>query len=493
MTLNIPHEEPHQSKLPGFPYQVDAIEAIRQLEYAAVFHEPGLGKSKIALDLAVTWLKEEQVDSILLVTKRALIANWLNEIHLHSDLFPLILKQDHRANYLAFNSPGRLYLTHYEVVRTEVGRMLLFQKTRRVGIICDEAHKLKNPDSSLFHSFAKLREGFVRRVILTGTPIANRPYDIWALIYFLDGGKALGEDFPAFKGAFDLRSSLSTQHDKRQAFEHHLATLFAKIEPFTVRQTKTSAGIVLPGKVVENVLCEPEELQEELYQVFRQETRAAILKLGAIRFDALDDILKRLLRLIQVASNPRLVTEDYQRAPGKLSYLHNLVHARVDRNEKVIVWTSFVENAIWLQREMRDLHAVCVHGKMTIDDRNKAIAKFMTVEECKVLVATPGAAKEGLTLTAANVAIFFDRTFSLDDYLQAQDRIHRISQEKTCHVYNLLLKDSVDIWVDELLAAKHLAAQLGQGDISAADYHRAATYEFGRALERVLGRLDGDL
>jgi len=104
-----------------------------------------------------------------------------------------------------------------------------------------------------------------------------------------------------------------------------------------------------------------------------------------------------------------------------------------------------------------------------------------------VLVATPGSAKEGLTLTVANVAVFFDRSFSLDDYLQAQDRIHRISQEKTCYVYNLLLKDSVDLWVDELLTAKHLAAQLGQADIDAAEYRSRATYSFGEILKAILG------
>ena len=74
--------------------------------------------------------------------------------------------------------------------------------------------------------------------------------------------------------------------------------------------------------------------------------------------------------------------------------------------------------------------------------------------------------KEGLTLTVANHAVFYDRSFSLDDYLQAQDRIHRISQEKPCHVKNLVAAGTVDCWVDALLAAKHLAAQLGQGDIT---------------------------
>jgi SNF2 family DNA or RNA helicase len=110
--------------------------------------------------------------------------------------------------------------------------------------------------------------------------------------------------------------------------------------------------------------------------------------------------------------------------------------------------------------------------------------------ECSILVATPPAAKEGLTLTVANHAIFFDRSFSLDDYLQAQDRIHRISQQKACVVSNLIAADTVDEWVDVLLAAKHMAAKLGQGDITKQEYEEQVSYVFGDMIKEVLG-LDG--
>ena len=85
--------------------------------------------------------------------------------------------------------------------------------------------------------------------------------------------------------------------------------------------------------------------------------------------------------------------------------------------------------------------------------------------DAPLLFATPQAAKEGLTLTAANNAIFYDRGFNLDDYLQAQDRIHRISQQKDCHIYNLIMQESIDVWISKLLTAKKHAAALGQGDM----------------------------
>ena len=104
-----------------------------------------------------------------------------------------------------------------------------------------------------------------------------------------------------------------------------------------------------------------------------------------------------------------------------------------------------------------------------------------------MLVATPAAAKEGLTLTVANHAIFYDRSFSLDDYLQAQDRIHRISQYRPCHITNLIATGTIDEWVDVLLAAKHLAAKLGQGDITLDEYSKQAAYTYGEMIRDVLG------
>ena len=69
------------------------------------------------------------------------------------------------------------------MLKSEERRFALFQKTRKIGIILDEVHKIKNPDETeITKTFHKLRPGFVRRVIMTGTPVANRPYDIWAPI-----------------------------------------------------------------------------------------------------------------------------------------------------------------------------------------------------------------------------------------------------------------------------------------------------------------------
>jgi SNF2 family DNA or RNA helicase len=357
-------------------------------------------------------------------------------------------------------------------------------------VLLDEAHKIKNPDAEVSEALHALATGFVRRVIMTGTPVANRPYDLWSQIRFLDGGEALGDEFAAFKRELDLTNDLAGNEAKAAAFADALELLFGKIRSFSVRETKKTADLKLPDKTIRNLECPLEPRQAEIYEEFRNELAAVVVQGGRPVLDDAEALLKRLLRLVQVASNPAMVDQSYRAAPGKFRFLEDLVHQAIDAGEKIVVWTSFTENADRLVRHLNEFGAVVVHGGHSIAKREEALTAFKTDAGTRVLVATPGAAKEGLTLTVANHAVFYDRSFSLDDYLQAQDRIHRISQDKPCFVTNLIATDTVDAWVDALLMAKHLAAQLGQGDIDRAEYDERASYAFGEMVRDVL-RLDG--
>ena len=471
----------------AFPFQSEAIDSIKDLPYAAVFHEQGLGKTKIAIDVFLYWLSRKDVDSVLIVTKRILVQNWIREIARHTHVSPTILTQDRRANFFALNSPSRVYVTHYEVLRTEQKRLSLFQRARNVAVILDESQKIKNPDAALTESILQLGPGFKRRLILTGTPIANRPHDLWSQVFFLDQGESLGKDFQSFRSQLQLSGDLSTNPRRRDAFEKQLAGLYDRIRCFSVRETKKGAQIGLPDKVLRKIYAEWESRQAEHYVSVRDDLRTVVVREGIPEEDDARDLLKRLLRLVQIASNPKLIDESYDQLPGKVPILESLVAKVTAQDEKAIVWTSFRHNVDWLARRLRAYGVARVHGGIAMAARERALQRFLDSESCRLLIATPGAAKEGLTLTVANHVIFYDRTFSLDDFLQAQDRIHRISQVKTCYVYSILMKDSIDEWVDLLLRSKHLAAQLGQGDITMKQYRLEMTYDFGDVLRGLLG------
>lgn len=482
------HITNYSAKKEAFPYQNEAFEAIKDLDYAAIFHEQGLGKTKIAIDLILYWLEKRSIDSVLVVTKKQLVENWKNEFSVHTHIKPKELGRDKKSNYLVLNSATRVVVTNFETISSEKERLSLYLKTRSVAIVIDESTKIKNPDAKLTKDFFELSSFFKIRVIMTGTPVANRPYDIWSQIYFLDEGNSLGTDFKEFSKSTDLRNDLGTNDEKREDFEICVSEIFSKISKFTVRETKNSGIISLPNKIYHDEICEFEIVQKQMYKQIQNELSILIQKDDETIVDNSEDSLKRLLRLLQVASNPRLIDELYCSNSGKENRLQEILKSIKDRREKVIVWSSFIENIDYFYKRFAEYNPVKIHGKLAIDQRNLAVKKFKEDESCMILFATPQSAKEGLTLTVANNVIFYDRGFNLDDYLQAQDRIHRISQTKDCNIYNLLIRDSIDIWVDVLLRAKQNAAFLAQGDFELAKFEQAMDYSYGELIKEILAQ-----
>ena len=446
-------------KTEAFPYQMDAIRAVRSKPYAAIFHEQGLGKTKMAIDIALYWLEKDVTETVFIITKKSLVKNWSDEIKVHSHITPRVLSDNRRANGYALNAPVLIYILNYEVCSSNLDLIRFFQKTCRVGAILDESQKIKNPEAQLTKCFMELAEGFVRKIIMTGTPVANRPYDIWSQVYFLDGGVSLGQDYESFKKETDIPE----RPPDSETYLNALGGVYQKVKDFSVRETKKTSGIELPEKIILSHKVDLMPEQQKIYRSYRDELRYEIDIMGDYSDDA-ENILKRLLRLIQCASNPVLIDTQYTEKPAKLIKTRELLDKQV-RHDKAIIWTSFIDNAEWLATQLSEHSPATVHGSMSIESRNNALDRFKEQDTCKILIATPGAAKEGLTLTVANHSIFYDRSFSLDDYLQAQDRIHRISQDKPCYINNLIAKDTVDEWVDQLLYVKYVAAQITQGDV----------------------------
>ena len=151
-------------KYEAYPYQLDAIRAVKTLPYAAIFHEQGLGKTKIAIDLMLFWLGEDVVDTIFVVTKKSLIQNWSDELLSHCHVTPRILSGDRRENSVALNSPVLIYVMNYEVISANLDLIRQFLSTCRVGAVLDESQKIKNPEATLSICFHSIAEGFVRRV-----------------------------------------------------------------------------------------------------------------------------------------------------------------------------------------------------------------------------------------------------------------------------------------------------------------------------------------
>ena len=476
----------YDAKHDAFPYQREAFESVKDLDYAAIFHEQGLGKTKIAIDLMLYWLQKKDIDTVLIVSKKQLIKNWMDEIQEHTHIRAKTLSSNKADNFYVLNSPTKVIVTNFETLSTDKQRMKLFLKARNVAIIIDESTKIKNPESKLTQDYFELSSLFKIKVIMTGTPVANRPYDIWAQIYFLDEGESLGTDYSQFKKHTNLTNTLASDRNEQKIFKDNVSVIFEKISGFSVRETKKSCAIELPSKNYETVYADFEKRQQEMYSQVLRELEIMVEKDEKVRVDDNSVVLKRLSRLLQIASNPRIIDDGYEGISGKEEVLDRLINEIVSRGEKCIVWSNFIENVDWLTNKYTNYRARKLHGSMSIEERNKSVDVFKKDEDCKLLFATPQAAKEGLTLTVANNVIFYDRGFNLDDYLQAQDRIHRISQKKSCNIYNIMIENSVDEWIAALLEAKQSAAFLAQGDITESEFEKQMDYSYGNMIAEIL-------
>ena len=134
------------------------------------------------------------------------------------------------------------------------------------------------------------------------------------------------------------------------------------------------------------------------------------------------------------------------------------------------MWTSFIGNVPALLERFATLNPVALYGEMDSGSRAKAIKAFKTDPAVRLMVANPAAAREGLTLTQARTAIYVDRTFNLVDFLQSQDRIHRLSQTRACEIVLLTAEGTIDEFIDFSISQKHRLARYTQRDTEEISY-----------------------
>jgi SWI/SNF-related matrix-associated actin-dependent regulator of chromatin subfamily A-like protein 1 len=448
---------PGRKKQPlTLPHQLAGTEFLRANSRAALFDEQGLGKSKQLIDAIAGEIAAGSIQAALIVCPNGLKSNWADEIEQFSKLPYAVFGAGRAARRVTFSSlRAAFYIINYEAVAAELPSLRALLRFKPMAIVLDESHRIKTPDSKVTRAILKLRADAARRYLLTGTPVANKPEDIWSQIYFLDDGESLGTTFEQFR----FRYCTSTGgYQSVDELRNHIAKL-------SLRRTKRES-LRLPEKTFARIRVKLTQRQKALYDQMRDELAIWVRSLdGAQVLRQADAILARMVRLAQLASNPRLIDSSYDETPAKFAALDSfLASCTKDVGQKVIVWTSFVENVVALAARYTDLSPVTLFGEMNITSRDQAVRAFRRDPNVRLLIANPAAAREGLTLTEANIAIYLDRTFNLVDYLQSQDRIHRISQARKCEIVLLIGDYTIDEFIDFSLEQKHRLAKFTQSD-----------------------------
>ena len=442
----------------SLPHQLEGTEFLRSNERAALFDEQGLGKSKQLIDAIAAQIATGDLAGAVIVCPNGLKTNWAQEIEKFSDLPVAVFGAGRKARRSSFAKLRAVfYVINYEAVGAELAALKALLRLKPMALVLDESHRIKTPEAKVTEAVLQLRASARRRYILSGTPVANKPDDLWSQFYFLDDGEALGASLSEFRSRYRSEGGgYIALHDLRE-----------RVGGMSKRRLKDTA-VSLPKKTISRLRLEMTGRQLELYDSMRNELAIWVESMdGQQVLKEAEAILARLVRLAQLASDPSMLDASYDEQPCKLIALDRLLEEILSRHgaRKVIVWTSFVANVATLERRYAPLYPVSLHGALTGPERDASVRAFKEDPKVKLMVANPAAAREGLTLTEANVAVYLDRTFNLVDYLQSQDRIHRISQTSDCEIVLLLAKDSIDEFVDFCLEQKARLARFVQQDV----------------------------
>ncbi|MBP9837442.1 MAG: DEAD/DEAH box helicase [Proteobacteria bacterium] len=449
----------HVGKL--FPHQRVAIQWLTENKQAFLGDDMGLGKTLTVLSYFDVLKKKNEVDFLLVLCPNSLTRNWKRE---NENWFPhhnLLLLPDEKSEKIAFFkklSWGDYkydgLVINYEAVRLDyvLDGINNNIKDKQVLLCLDESQRVKNSTSKTFTAISSLENSIKRKVFLSGTPTPKDITDIWAQMYLLDGGERFGNNYYKWlEKVAELGNRYSDFAVKKFKIDH-VQEAISRVQEILLRRKKEDV-INLPEKtfIVRDVELTTE--QQKRYDEVRKDLLLRVSSTNGKTFvREINNILEEYLRAVQVASNPRLIDDTWPGEPAKFKELDLMIEEIVkEKEEKVVIWTNYLGNVRELVKRYEEYGAAPFSGEVSTEQRDLTIKQFQNEAKPKILVAVPAAGGVGITLTAAQTAIYLEKTWNAEHWLQSIDRIHRIGQKGTVTIISLHASK-----VDELIA-KNLA------------------------------------
>lgn len=320
-------------------------------------------------------------------------------------------------------------------------------------IIIDEVHKNMSPTSLQGKQILRIKDKTHSRcswVSLTGTPIVNKPTDVFLPMRLIDAHNFTSYykwcQYFCVYGGYGGHEVIAYRNIPRLKF---------MLQQNMIRRRKEDV-LNLPDKIHMDVYVENTKYQSRLAE---EVTMDLIAHAEEIANDL--NPMVRFLRLRQVNGSPELVDHDlrvdntYLKYNAKLVKLLELLEEIHERGEKTVIFSNWVEPLRTLFKFLSSKYKVCCFtGTMSESERQKHKRVFMNNPEYTVMIGTIGALGTTHTLTAANNIIFYDEPWTYADKLQAEDRCHRISAKKSVNVYTLISKDTIDERVHDIVYSK---------------------------------------
>lgn len=426
-------------------HQLRNVAKLASLPAAATFSVPGAGKTTEAL--AYYYLKKEENSVLFIVAPKNAFAAWDEQLSICKPDAPSIVRLTggERAIEVALKkAPDKIIITYQQLPRV-INLISSYLSGKSVIMFLDESHRIKSGEEIVTgKAILSLSHLPTEKLIMSGTPMPNSPYDLVAQFNFL---------YPEIE--VDEESVLET------------------IRTIYVRTTKAELGLKEPKYKI--VTIPMSVSQKKLYDLLRSEEARQIENLRANQRNMLRTMGRSVIRMLQLTSNPSLILKNInghdeviseiiaeEKSP-KIEYVCNRVRQLARQGKKSIVWSTFVENIELLKVRLEDLGADYIHGGVDAgsedDDftREGKIKRFHDDPNALVLIANPAAASEGISLhTVCHNAIYLDRNYNAAQFLQSVDRIHRLGlpEDVDTEVEILICPDSVDESVERRLKIK---------------------------------------
>jgi superfamily II DNA or RNA helicase len=435
---------------------------------ACLADDMGLGKTLQVIALLLARQKESKTPA-LLVVPASLVGNWKAEVAKFAPDLKLFIAHSsqtsreqldlavkHAAE--ALRGCDAMLTTYQFLQRTEAWQMHPWSV-----VILDEAQAIKNPGSASTKAVKRLQA--TTRIALTGTPVENRPGDLWSLFDFLNPG-LLG-------GSVAFADAVKRCAKSSEGF----APLRRLVKPYILRRMKTDKSIItdLPDKIETKAFCGLTKRQATIYAklVDQLAKMLADKEMEPIKRQGL--VLGFLLKFKQICNHPSHWNGDGAWNPedsGKFTRLAEICSELAERRARALIFTQFAETCDPLARFLATVfgrEGLILHGGTSVKKRPELVESFQQPGGPPFMVISVKAGGTGLNLTAASHVIHFDRWWNPAVENQATDRAFRIGQKKNVFVHKFVCQGTIEERIDSLIEEKMGLAQDLIGDGAGAE------------------------
>ena len=411
----------------------------------------GLGKTLQVLTL-IQYLKEENhldKSNVLVIAPTSVLSNWKKEIEKFTPELSCII---YHGPYRELTHDTDIILTSYGIIREDYE---IIGKKEWLLVVLDEAQNIKNNNTKQTRAIKSIHSRY--KVALTGTPIENRLSEYWSIFDFVNHGYlySLRE--------FNKRYVSPIEKERDENILDNFKTI---TQPFILRRLKSDSEIIqdLPEKNSNDIYCNLTSNQAKLYEDTLNEYMESIKYEEGIARKG--KIFKLINSLKQICNHPSQYTKSNiidMNDSGKMHLLIDTLETIFDNDEKVLIFTQYVQMGKILERSLEEhfnKEVLFLHGSLSRKRRDELISKFQDSDDNHIFIISLKAGGTGVNLTAATNVIHYDLWWNPAVENQATDRAYRIGQTKNVMVYRLITTGTFEERINDMIMDKNELAEI---------------------------------